>query len=1404
MTETPRKTYSDFIRVQEKYSPTMTREEINTSVDKWLDFYPHRTYCDFLDALFEHLKKGANSIWLYGNYGTGKSHASLVTQKLFMDAEERVDKFLSDCEGAFPSIQDARKSLMELRGKTLVVYDYDAQGVGPDQDFLVRLERGVCATLKEYGYKTPGRSNLDAIKERLRREGAHFFKTMEELADELQYLPTYDSIEEIESKLDDSQIGSCVLAEVAEVFRKDGIFLDVTPQSFLKWIRSVREANGLERVVYIFDEFSSFIDAHKTQLKTMETITENPGHPDNRFFFIPVTHLSRGAFFGEKSQSAQRAKDRFCFKRIEMPEDVAFSLAARALKPYEEANQEWKDARDKLGSYLGDLPDRFQLEKISRARIIDILPIHPTAAYLLKVLAEMTTSNQRSLFGYLAGKEFLDFIKNGGPNVSHKQFLTVDYLWSYFVERDDLGVDDNVKSIRLEFERIRNQEFKNAPVSDPLLRVLKAAMLYVLISKFIPSGNRFAEPSIENVKLSFKGDGAVIDVEGKIEELCQRRCLTKINDRLNVFAESANNDDLNKKTQEILPKFQDYMRDCVESKVREKTKNARAGFLASRFEFRATDPKHTNQSAMNPTTRAKFSAGLNNDDGSICLWSVMAKNNDDEVLVSEQIEKLLKQLYDHRILMFSFGSRTLCENKADEWNQYANSVAQAALAVNNSPQKKSCENECKRIAEEWTKRIGEGKVTVYQYRPVEGSKDEGEVVNQTVDWDQLKSIIVSYASRTLPYSVEPLAGEQSTALGNVGLKSWALAGLNGSAKSGPISQMIGRFQGEGVTWEDGDSWFKSNPDHILSHIREFFEKKVKNTIGAGSLFSLRRVYLELKRAPYGMRATCITAFCLGFCLRFLLNKNYQWTDGKMTDELTADALAEIIESVVKNDGEGEIKNEKKICRLTSSEKNFVKYVPKAFGITVPPNSRVEDAIAYLQALGKVAEKIPLWTLHYAIDLADGVADSQKEEIATMLRKLCKVCGTSAKNKTSEYSDNVKSIGDYLANNPAVVDIISQHAKTEYFLLAFRRYVDEKKPEFQEQATKVGDKIGQYCRFILDKARDTSTTLWNEDDLASEINKTYAEYETIERVQRLLNTTDFLEFKQAIEELKKRVQSVGLPKDVVVSSFPSLESFVNSLFSETSNQHYPAGNIRDALDTYDTTIRELFFDAQKGKALGLVRSRLSSSALTDDDLRALLNAMPEAFQTPENTYWEQLTQKVEERQKTAVAGQLRQAWLDFSGTKSPDDWAQTNHMPTRFLFDDQEADVANLFQAIEKPNNFSEEKLREFIDRLKGVSADSIVACQKRFLDRIVPEQYKRFDIKIGALTLFLSKKYGEQPNKWGYHLDISEFIRDQYQFSFAPQIMEKVSKLDAEELKKMVIDLVKKNQEVGMFFWSDE
>lgn len=350
--------YKDYFTVPANYRANMTREAINETPDTWLDFYPHAKYLDFLKTLFDEAK----SVWMTGNYGTGKSNAALVTHKLFMDDMSRVDKWFEDYRKVIPNCDVLKKQLRDARENgILIVYDYNASGVGPNEEFLVRLEKGILSALHEHGFISPAKANLDLVIERVQREGSNFFTTRDSMLSEMKYLKSdICTVDQLVAKLREEQVSDTpthYLDDVQAVLHRDSIYLNVDVPTFRSWILAICEANGLKRIIYIFDEFSDFIDANSGTLKTFEDVTEAPA--TNHFYLVPVTHKGLSAFYGENSPGANKAKDRFYFRNLQMPNDIAFRLAAHAMKSNETEPycSEWKMEKDSLWNSIASVVD---------------------------------------------------------------------------------------------------------------------------------------------------------------------------------------------------------------------------------------------------------------------------------------------------------------------------------------------------------------------------------------------------------------------------------------------------------------------------------------------------------------------------------------------------------------------------------------------------------------------------------------------------------------------------------------------------------------------------------------------------------------------------------------------------------------------------------------------------------------------------------------------------------------------------------------------------------------------------------------------------------------------------------------------------------------------------------------
>lgn len=1380
--------YSDFFKVDDEYRPMMTREEINKSPDRWLDFYPHTDFETICKTLLSVLTSGAKSVWITGNLGTGKSNAALVIQKLFMDDEPRVRTwFAQNATNGLSDRESLEQSLFNRRQEgTLVVYDYNADNIPQGNGLLVRLQKGIISALNERNMAIPAMSNMDSIIERIEREGEHFFKTRDKIQSQLAFLiPSINTTSKLVNALR-SETSSRILSDVERVLREDSIYLSFDVPMFRKWLKAILEANNFKRIVYLFDEFQPFIEAHSEQLKTFEDVTESPGV--NHFFLVPITHMQLTAYMAEGSKNYLRANDRFYFCNLQMPNDTAFYLARRAINDLPEFAAEWKDAKDELWDSVRNIIDKFNgNDDPKRERFYDILPIHPMAAFLLKHLSEQAKSNQRSFFEYLKGgvddTSFQDFIRDGGPGVPNKQYLTVDYLWNFFLgNRKELGVDNEIKNIAAFYKQTKERVFQNQTDDAPELRVLKAVLLFCLLDKLAPGGHDRLKPTVENIEMSFKGDGTIADPVGIIEDLEKKHCFSIANGNISLFSISTvKQEDIEK----YRDQFHELLHKTVETKLEEHTKSYRQ-YSSGRFDIRVSDASHTTLTNINQATRDRYTANINKDDGSVCLWFVVAKDHDETLAIPQKIDSILSQLNDHRILMFTFPHLSFCHKNKNLWTEYIRQYAQY-MTENNTTAKTQIRTALDILENDWIKELqkNDAVIRVHQYK-------NGSIETSDTSWNQFKELITNYVRKTMKYNVDYL-GFSTPHFGNSSLQAYAKAGITFKGSAGPIANLVNTLKKNGVS--DDPDWFSQNPDHPLGAIHALFEKKFANTVGRGGQQSIRVIYIELKRAPYGLRYNALSAFVLGYCLRDILSKNYRWTNGQISNELDIDTLAEIIETVVKDDGANRIGNkEKEICRLSKAEKEFIKKVPVMFGATPIPNATIESVLSQIQSRVEAeSTKVPLWVLP---EYVYSVNAPKADRIKSVLNDICIAFTTSSKGKVDDRVNAVNDVGDIILDDPDIVSETAEYIKRENFVHAFEIYVDKVNPQLSVLAKQIGDRSHGYCRSILDRCQETAGWLWKQADISREIDDMLCEYEIISLAKPLCGYSEFTEYKSVLSALKIAVTETNhLPKQLIEAFRPMLTNFLSAMQGGGSAQ-----DIKLTLQQSFIDIQRLFFDHTKAESLTILKSKLTNVDIEDADLLSLLNEMTGGFSLDENTFLTNIRIKIEEFAKQSVVLKIKSEWTRISGTATPMEWAMNNRMPARYIFGGI-PDTFELLKAIQQPETFAAAKLAEILETLKSLKAVGIQDCQTALKSDVIPAKYKRFEISLAPLLEYLHSKFGNQPNNWPTHPNIDDFITSQYKGAIAPKIKENISSRSAEELKRKLLELADENPELGLLFW---
>jgi len=561
--------------------------------------------------------------------------------------------------------------------------------------------------------------------------------------------------------------------------------------------------------------------------------------------------------------------------------------------------------------------------------------------------------------------------------------------------------------------------------------------------------------------------------------------------------------------------------------------------------------------------------------------------------------------------------------------------------------------------------------------------------------------------------------------------------------------------------------------------------------------SIREVYIDLQRAPYGMKHNILSAFSLGFALRHILDKGYQWDNLQKTGPLDADSLAEIIGLVVKDDGQNIIKGEKYICHLSREEKAFIEKAPKMFGIaSITADARVEDVLLRIQThIERISERVPLWILPEYIH---SVGEPSADIITDVLNNICIAGSTSSKSgKTEDRTNAIKDVGRLiLDNDDDFIDAVAGYIKSDNFVTAFQMYVDKNAPTLVSLAQSVGDVSHGYCQAILDKTAETAGLLWKPSDISTEIDETIQEYEIIKILKPIVGFNGFMSYKNIIDTLMNAI-TVGnkLPKTLITTAIPSL----SVLLSSVANNRV-ANDIKEGLEQNIDIIRALFFDVTKAKSIELLKQRLSGKVISDADLLNIYNSLSGGFLRDESVFLDDIRARIENFAKESVVQNIKSEWNRLTGADSPSVWAMSNNIPARFVLNNI-VEANDIIEAVERSENFSSDKLTSLLNVLSGLSSVTIAECQNQFIAETVPLRFTKFHISLSSLLDFLREKYGKQPNNWPTKPDIIEFIREQYKGAFAPQVIEKIRNTPAENLKDRLLQLAQDNPELGLLFW---
>lgn len=521
--------YRHYFDIDPDYFPAVNEAVITKNPEVWKKFFPHETFIKLLKNTISVLeRKQKLCLWVEGAYGTGKSYAVLTLKKLIDSTAEETHEYFqrykmdNDLYNRFQAVKSS--------GRILTVHRYGSATIRSDHNLVFAIQESIEKALVDAGIENKGGNALKeaTIAWLSDKDNKNYFNGL--ITGTYSNLFGGDDADTVIEKL--CTFSGDALAKVMDNIFKvaderqvKALSLSVTDLS--NWIREVIRANDLKAIVFMWDEFTEYFYNNARNLTGFQELCEIS--ETDPFYFVLVTHVTQGLFH-ERDQDFIKLNGRFVSPHslISLPENIAFQLMGAAMEKNkdEAVLKDWEVA-------LGDLTSRTQESRklvksvahITDKEMVDILPIHPYAALLLKHISSAFDSNQRSMFDFIKNdrgdeiKGFQWFIDNFGPE-DDNPLLSVDMLWDFFYEKGKEYLAHDIRSILDYYNRAANRR-----LDSDQKRVLKTVLLLQAISQYAGDSVELFIPNEKNLNNAFEGTDIDDSASRCAEQLVREKVL---------------------------------------------------------------------------------------------------------------------------------------------------------------------------------------------------------------------------------------------------------------------------------------------------------------------------------------------------------------------------------------------------------------------------------------------------------------------------------------------------------------------------------------------------------------------------------------------------------------------------------------------------------------------------------------------------------------------------------------------------------------------------------------------------------------------------------------------------------------------------------------------------------------
>ncbi len=1373
--------YREYFDIDEEYFPQVNDSAIAAaSPDFWTHTYPHHTFIEMLNSMERVLaRQEKRSLWIEGAYGTGKSRCAYALKKILEVPEDELRAYWDRYEPLKKKTDLLEKLIGHKQKGIVTAYRYASGMIDSPRDLFMAVQETLKASLVAAnlyaGENTLKESVIAWIDEPLHKS---FFDALLKKP-EWAALFSQSSADEVLKALRKGGEVKTLMDNIFRLADKEGITaVTIDSDGLIAWLKDIIDHNNI-RIVFIWDEFSDYFKNNRESLSEFQKLAELVNLKP--FYFIVVTHES-GQLFTTADTTWTKVRDRFIPVNITLPDNTAFELIGHAFSVKPVAKTNWDTlVNGDLGSRTSTSRSKVMaVAKIDNPQVMkDIMPLHPMAALLLKNIASVFKSNQRSMFDFIKSsntddvKAFQWFIENTGPFDDHP-LLTVDMLWNFFYEK---GRDNLTSDIRLILDTFPQQQNLREDEKD----VLKAILIMQAIDQRLGGTIDLFKATEQNLSYVFEG---IPDLEGTKSASLARGLkdegilvYTPIGGGRYVYAAAVLAGDQ--------AKIDSYKKDIRQ--ISTTSKLVIEGGLSSvlllppalrlRFESEPGTGKITT------VTTTEFTHTINTLRDSATGWNfhaviAFAKNDAEAAIFRKTLRTAVADKQYENIVFIDALSTPLGSEAFEQYVDFS-AMAMYYRGSNNTSSRESAEKAKRVLDQDWKNRINNGQFVIYTHANQEGEK--------LGNGQEVASVLQTIVTTKFPYVFDFAKSRTEGQLKEAQLK---LTSAKQSAKSGISQATSGVVVGVEKlvlpkVWKIDKYWENSKTASLhISKIKVELDKRIDAAFAGYGQISIGEVY-DILEKTYGFSPCNLSAFIAGFLLKEYGSEPYRYSDSSGGHEqMTPDKLAEMLGNCI-----GKSPKPTYIVKMTADEMAFYELTEKVWGIQ--PNSCSSVGPAVIAVTAKMRGlNLPVWCLE-EVDTV-GIFDVVQKYIELVQKE-----GNEAHKKAVE-------IGKIASAKPSLADSLFALLTSENCQKGMHEYLRAfEGGKVMELATAIGAEnnvLADIRRLFGVK----HSCLWDKHLGEDEIRKLLTEYSIVKESNTILNASAH-SLTEAFKEWRERLKFIGISCDALRAKYPALAKVLDALLKICRQEDILPEQLKafhSELVAHGAEIRELLNNDRYVFA-EVYKPYLED--LSDDDIADVKSKLQTGlFELPKTDCNVKVKGAAEEFRKNQLKSQLFCLWKDKTGTKNPSEWSTRYKTPILCCVSEAEYEKAKkAFETLNRDGG-TDAVIKASLDFLESTALFDVLADDDKrntaFKRDIVGEYSSLLpDLdKVRNILDRLSVETYEWRDNPSIKSKVKQLAEAEYNAGGSDRVLQRIDEMDDAQLKQYLKRLVKDNITVGI------